>query len=225
MSEGQKTAATFRPKRQWKPKRKDRNQKRRMKRRRWYRKNKQKIKMKARRRYKQLRKNPAYKRWQSRKRKEKTKRRFRQAALDTSIFQEGPLVAEGIPDIYFIFNDELDAPDGVDIDLGVVCDIDPDEDEILVWDLDDSEYRIINIAEFDDRAVFLSDEDSDNYLGMLDSVYENDPFLEGGDDTEDDTDDEMIYRLASQWESRQMIHRVVTTWRDRVAKAKEEVSV
>jgi len=188
-----------------------------MKRRRWYRKNKQKIKMKARRRYKQLRKNPAYKRWQSRKRKEKTKRRFRQAALGTSLFQEGPLIADGIPDIYFIFNDELDAPDGVDIDLGVVCDIDPDEDEILVWDLDDSEYRTVDISVFDDGAVFLSDEDSDNYLGMLDNVYEQDPSLEG-DDTEDDMDDELTYRLASQWESRQMVHRVATAWRFRVAK-------
>lgn len=172
-----KKAVTFRPKRQWKPKRRDRNTRRRRKRKQWYRKNRSRIRQKSRRRYKQLRKNPTYKRWQKRKRREKVKRRMRKAVLehrpihyafDTS--DMNPCAENGVPDIFFVFDDDPDID--VDLDLGFVCDIDPDEDEILVWDLDDQEYKVVDIEDFVEAVSFLDEEDENNFFSYMDSIYE-----------------------------------------------------
>lgn len=167
-----KKAVSFRPKRQWKPKRRDRNMARRRKRKQWYRKNRSKIRQKSKRRYKQLRKNPTYKKWQARKRREKSKRRLRRAArlightaADTT--DMNPCAENGVPDIFFIFNES-----SLDVDLGFVCDIDPDEDELLVWDLDDKEYKVVDIEAFVEDATFLDEEDEENFLAFMDEIYE-----------------------------------------------------
>jgi len=160
-----------------------------MKRRRWYRKNRNKIRQKSKRRYKRLRKNPAYKRWQARKRREKTKRKFRQAMVSPERSEEFT-IAEGIPEIYFLF-DESEST--VDVDLGVICDVDPDEDEILVWDLDDGEYKVVSIEDFVEYAVFLEEDDEDNFYTMMEKVYEDVP--------DEDTPD-VVQRVAARHWSR-----------------------
>jgi hypothetical protein len=186
----ERTAITFRPKRQWKPKRRDRNPRRRLKRRQWYRKNRRQIALKRKRRHKQLRNNPTYKRWQAKKRKERTKRKFRRASVVYDEFMvpvhpdldrpddgtpDNPCPAENVPDIWFIFSEK---PDTIDVDMGYVCDYDPDTEEFLIYDIDDSEFKVVGLDDFIEHAGFLEEEDWDNFLVLLDRVYEQDLSLD-----------------------------------------------
>lgn len=157
-----RTSATFRPKRTWKPKRRDKNMKRRRKRKQWYRKNRNRIRQKSKQRYKKLRNNPTYKRWQKKKRNERTKRKLRTAEI------ESPCPHEGVPEIFFLFDESEDT---IDVDLGFVCDIDPDEDDLLVWSLDDKEYKVVNVEEFAEGVLFVEEEDYENFMRLLEDSY------------------------------------------------------
>ena len=72
-----KIAAIFRPKRNWKPKRRDRNISRRKGRKAWWRRNKNRVKLKRNRRRKMLKHNSMFKAWRKKRQKEKGKRRMR----------------------------------------------------------------------------------------------------------------------------------------------------
>lgn len=84
----EKQAVTFRPKRQWKPRRRERNQQERMKRKRRNLRNRAKRKQYQKKRYRQLKNNPTYKRWQKKKRKEKNRKLYRSAAKVASLWIE-----------------------------------------------------------------------------------------------------------------------------------------
>lgn len=186
------SAITFKPKRQWKPKRRDRDPAKRRKRKQWYRKNKAKIRQKSRKRYKQLRNNPTYKRWQQKKRQEKTKRKFRQAS---EVFEPTP--ALGIPDIWVVFSD---SPDTIDVDLGFVCDYDADEEEFLVFDVDDQDTKIIALDDFLTHVAFVEQEDLDNFLSLMDMTYED---LE----EQNMSQDPLVQRVASAYLDKQAFNK------------------
>jgi hypothetical protein len=203
------TAIVFRPKRQWKPKRRDRDSKRRMKRKQWARKNRSKIRQKQKLRYKQLRKNPAYQKWQAKKRKEKSKRKFRRGSLQTDKFDlsiqpgldqpddgfpDNPCLTEGVPDIWFVFSEK---PDTIDVDMGYVCDYDPDAEELLIFDVDDQEFKVVGLDDFLEHASLLEEEDWDNFQDLLDRVYEDDSDLDA-----EEAESSMVHNVTAGYLSK-----------------------
>lgn len=151
-----KTAVVFRPKRNWKPKRRNRNIPQRKKRKRWWRKNKFRLKIKRNQRRKQLRHNSMFKAWRKKRQKEKHKRRMRFAA-------EGAL-----PESWFIFRDDAVT---LDIDLGFIQDYDPDTEELLVFDVDDGAEKVVTLDEFLTHSEFLEEADIDNFELIMDQFY------------------------------------------------------
>lgn len=151
-----KTAVVFRPKRNWKPKRRDRNITQRKKRKRWWKRNKFRLKIKRNQRRKQLRHNSMFKAWRKKRQKEKHKRRMRFAA-------EGRL-----PESWFIFRDEV-LP--LDIDLGYLLDYDPDTEELLIYDVDEEEQKVVPLDQFLSHSEFLEEADIDNFVLMMDQFY------------------------------------------------------
>jgi hypothetical protein len=155
-----KTAVVFRPKRNWKPKRRDRNIARRKKRRRWWRRNKNRLKIQRKQRRKQLRHNSMFKAWRKKRQREKHKRRMRFASFGETVF----------PESWFIFRDE--AVD--DIDLGYVVDYDPDTEELLVFDVDEQQEKVVNLDDFLTHSEFLEEADLDNFELIMDQYYGED---------------------------------------------------
>lgn len=151
-----KTAAAFRPKRQWKPKRKDKNVKRRRQRKRWWRRNKARLSVKRRMRYRQLRNNSLFKAWRKKRVREKSKRRMRMASQMPEV-----------PESWFIFSD-----DGIlDIDMGYILDYDPDTEELLIHDVDEDEERVVSLSNFLRYSEFLEEADLDNFMLLMDQYY------------------------------------------------------
>lgn len=151
-----KTAVVFQPKRQWKPKRRDRDISRRKKRKRWWRRNRQRLKIKRGQRRRQLKNNSLFKHWRKKRQREKQKRRMRFAT-------EGNL-----PEVWFIFRDEA-VP--LDIDLGYIVDYDPDTEELLVYDVDDDQEKTVDLDEFLSHSEFLEEADLDNFELLMDQYY------------------------------------------------------
>lgn len=143
--------AVFRPKRNWKPKRRERNPQKRRKRQQWWRKNRNRLKAQRRRRYKQLKNNPTFKRWRQKRQREKSKRRMRTASAD----------------IWFIFKNG-EAPD---IGLGYIIDYDPDEEEFLVFDVENSEELTVEVGDFLRNSEFLGNRDLDRFNALMDKYY------------------------------------------------------
>lgn len=151
--------AVFRPKRQWKPKRRDRNLGRRKKRKRWWKRNRNRIKMQRRRRYRVLRNNALFKQWRKKRHQEKAKRRMRMAAA------RPPL-----PEVWFLFLDET-AQGAPDIGLGYVVDYDPDIEELLVYDVSDDVEKVVSLEDFLGHSEFLEEADLDNFDLLMDQYY------------------------------------------------------
>jgi len=151
-----KTAVVFRPKRNWKPKRRDRNIPKRKKRKRWWRKNKFRLKIKRTQRRKQLRHNSMFKAWRKKRQGEKHKRRMRFAT-------EGML-----PEVWFVFRD---AAVPLDIDMGFIVDYDPDTEELLIFDVDENTEKVVQLDEFLTHSEFLEEADFDNFELMMDQFY------------------------------------------------------
>ena len=152
---------TFRPKRQWKPKRKDRNIPRRRLRRRWWRRNKAAVKMRRRRRYRQMKHNSMFKAWRKKRQKEKHKRRMRFAA-------EGMTT---LPETWFVFHDTPFSGDLRDVDMGFIEDYDPDTEDLLIYDVDDGTERVVDLEDFLANSDFLEEADIDNFELLMDQYY------------------------------------------------------
>jgi len=151
-----KAAAAFKPKRQWKPKRKDKNVKRRRQRKRWWRRNKARLSVKRRMRYRQLKNNSVFKAWRKKRIREKSKRRLRMASEMLEV-----------PESWFIFSD-----DGIlDIDMGYILDYDPDTEELLIYDVDEDEERVVSLSNFLRYSEFLEEADLDNFMLLMDQYY------------------------------------------------------
>jgi len=153
-----KTAVVFRPKRQWRPKRRDRNITRRKKRKRWWRRNKHRLKIKRRQRRRRLKNNALFKQWRRKRQRERHKRRMRFAA-------EGE---PRLPESWFIFRDEA-VP--LDIDLGYIVDYDPDTEQLLIHDVDEGQDKTVDLDEFLSHSEFLEEADLDNFELMMDQFY------------------------------------------------------
>lgn len=190
-----KTAVAFRPKRQWKPKRRDKNVQRRRKRKRWWRKNKARLKAKRRVRYRQLKNNSLFKQWRKRRVKEKSKRRMRMAAEDPSVLES-----------WFIFSDGPFR----DIDMGYILDYDPDEEELLVYDVDEEEERVVSLTNFLRHSEFIEEADLDNFMLLMEQYYgdesddldiipEEDEAPQEGFEIVHLDDPVMIERVARDW--------------------------
>lgn len=151
--------AVFRPKRQWKPKRRDRNIARRKKRKRWWRRNRNRIKMQRRRRYRRLRNNSLFKQWRKKRQREKAKRRMRFAA------------ETALPESWFIFYDEQGPGQPLDIDLGYILDYDPDTEELLIHDVDEESEKVVDLVQFLRHSEFLEEADLDNFDLLMDQYY------------------------------------------------------
>jgi len=169
-------ALTFQPKRQWRPKKRDRDPVKRRLRQQWYRKNKGKLKIKRNRRYQQLRNNPTYQRWQAKKRLEKNKRKFRMASESPLDLPDDGIPdvqpdPSGLPDIWFVFSEK---PETLDVDMGYVVKYDPDEESFLIYDVDDFEFKVVGLDDFIQHVEFIEPEDWDNFLALMDEVYEGD---------------------------------------------------
>ena len=149
-----KTAVVFRPKRQWKPKRRDRNITRRRKRKQWWRKNRFRLKSKRKRRQRQLANNSVFKAWRKKRQSEKVKRRFRMA------FPQ-------FPESWFLFREELPETMG----LGMVRDYDPDQEELLILDAETGEEKVVSLDQFLSHSEFLEGADLENFLLILDQFY------------------------------------------------------
>lgn len=160
--------AVFTPRRQWRPKRRDRDVRRRMKRKLWWRRNHNKIRVDRARRYRQLRNNSLFKQWRKKRYRERDKRRQRFAAEG---FPASPCPGNGIPEIWFVFRDDALADRPIDVDMGYVCDYDPDTEEVLIYDLDDEDFKTAQIDDFLRYSEFLEDADWDNFALLMDQYY------------------------------------------------------
>jgi hypothetical protein len=189
-----KTAVVFRPKRNWKPKRRDRNVTRRKKRKRWWRKNRHRLAIKRRQRQRRLKNNSMFKAWRKKRQREKVKRRMRFASLPGSF---------PAPESWFIFRDE--AP--FDIDLGYVKDYDPDAEELLIYDVDENEERVVGLDDFLTHSEFLEESDIANFLLYMDQFYG-----EQVDDLDIVEDEEQASREFEVLPVQAIIERVARSW-------------
>lgn len=156
-----KTAAVFRPKRNWKPKRRDRNISRRKSRKAWWRRNKNRLKLKRNRRRKMLKHNSMFKAWRKKRQKEKSKRRMRFGAEGTT----------DLPQSWFIFRDEQGPGQPLEIDMGFIEDYDPDAEELLIYDVDDGAEKMVALDDFLTHSEFLERADLDNFELIMDQYY------------------------------------------------------
>ena len=156
-----KIAAIFRPKRNWKPKRRDRNISRRKGRKAWWRRNKNRVKLKRNRRRKMLKHNSMFKAWRKKRQKEKGKRRMRFGA-------EG---ATDLPQSWFVFHDDAEPGQPLDIDMGFIEDYDPDTEDFLIYDVDDRKEKVVSLDDFLTHSEFLEKADLDNFELIMDQYY------------------------------------------------------
>ena len=191
-----KTAVVFKPKRNWKPKRRDRNITRRKKRKGWWRRNKHKIKLRRKKRQRMLKHNSMFKAWKKRT-KEKGKRRMR-------------FGAEGSPDLpqsWFVFRDDVENGQSFDIDMGFIVDYDPDVEELLIFDVDENKEKTVALDDFLTHSEFLEDADLDNFELIMDQYY-------GGpeDDLDIIPDEDEAPRMEFEVEMSEFSQKVASTW-------------
>lgn len=192
-----KTAAVFKPKRKWKPKRRDRNIQRRKKRKRWWKRNRVKLKLDRKRRYKMLKHNSLFKGWRKKRQREKQKRRMRFGAEKAS----------ELPMSWFIFHDDAEEGKPIDIDMGYIVDYDPDTEELLIYDLDENVEKVVNLDDFLTHSEFLEEADLDNFELIMDQYY-------GGpeDDLDIVPDSEEAPRLEFEIDEEDLSNKVASRW-------------
>jgi len=192
-----KTAVVFRPKRKWKPKRRDRNISRRKKRKRWWRRNKHKIKLKRRKRQRMLKHNSLFKQWRKKRYKEKHKRRMR----------FGSKKERNFPESWFIFHEDVEEGKPLDVDLGYILDYDPDNEEFLIYDVDDKTEKTVCLEDFLTHSEFLEEADFDNFELIMDQYY-------GGpeDDLEIVPDQEEAPRMEFEVDMEEFTQKVARDW-------------
>jgi hypothetical protein len=189
-----KTAgSTFKPKRQWRPKRIDRNMKRRKKRKMWWRRNKNRLKLGRKRRYKRIKHNSMFKAWRKKRSKEKGRRRLRFGAAGTT----------KLPQSWFVFHDDAEPGKPLDIDMGFIEDYNPDSEEFLIYDVDDEDEKVVQLDDFLTHSEFLEEADIDNFELIMDQYY-------GGpeDDLDIIPDEDEAPRLEGEIEAEDIVSKV-----------------
>jgi len=195
-----KTAVVFRPKRNWKPKKRERNPSLRKKRKAWWRKNKYRLKLKRKKRRRLLQHNSLFKQWRKKRVREKQKRRMRFASEKEQ--------KTDLPQSWFVFRDDAgDDGRSFDIDMGYVVDYDPDQEDLLIYDVDEDRQKVVNIDDFLTHSEFLEDADIDNFELIMDQYY-------GG--PEDDLDlvpeEEQAPRMEFEVGMEELAGKVASEW-------------
>jgi hypothetical protein len=192
-----KTAAVFKPKRNWKPKRRDRNISRRKKRKGWWRRNKNRLKLGRRRRYKMMKHNSMFKGWRKKRQGQKAKRRMRFGA-------EGQT---NLPESWFVFRDDVEQGQPLDIDMGFIEDYDPDTEQLLIYDVDENKEKVVELDQFLTHSEFLEEADLDNFELIMDQFY-------GGpeDDLDIVPDSEEAPRMEFEVDMTEFAQKVANTW-------------
>ena len=198
-----KTAVVFRPKRDWKPKKRDRDITRRKKRKKWWRRNKQKVKLRRKKRQQMLKHNSLFKQWRKKCQKEKTKRRLRFGSEE----------AFALPQSWFVFHEEIEDGKPLNIDMGYIVDYDPDEEDLLIYDVDTDEEKVVSLDDFLTHSEFLEEADLHNFELIMDQYY-------GGpeDDLEIIDDDEEAPRMEFEVDMDEFARKVARTWLLQLAK-------
>lgn len=143
----------YQPIRQFRRRRKDRNIKRKMRRRRWYQRNKSRLKTLRKQRYRALRRNPMWKSWQKKLRKERRQRR---------------MIASDALKLWFV----LPCEDGLLV--GTFEGVSPNRDAIKVGVPGDG-HTLVPIPEFAAQANFLDEEDEEMFWSTMDQAYDMEP--------------------------------------------------
>ena len=192
-----KTAVVFKPKRNWKPKRRDRDITRRKKRKGWWRRNKHKIKLRRKKRQRMLKHNSMFKAWRKRRTKEKGKRRMRFGSEEGTHF----------PESWFVCRDDVEDGSEFDIDMGYIVDYDPDTEELLIFDVDENKEKTVALDDFLTHSEFLEDADLDNFELILDQYY-------GGpeDDLDIVPDEDEAPRMEFEVDMSEFSQKVASTW-------------
>lgn len=192
-----KTAAVFKPKRNWKPKRRDRNISRRKKRKGWWRRNKNRLKLGRRRRYKMMKHNSMFKGWRKKRQAQKAKRRMRFGAEGTT----------DLPQSWFVFHDDVPEGAPMEIDMGFIEDYDPDTEELLIYDVDENKEKVVELDQFLTHSEFLEEADLDNFELIMDQFY-------GGpeDDLDIVPDSEEAPRMEFEVDMSEFAQKVARTW-------------
>jgi len=192
-----KTAVVFKPKRNWKPKRRDRDILRRKKRKGWWRRNKHKLKRHRKKRQRVLKHNSMFKAWRKKRNKEQTKRRLRFGS-------EGET---NLPQSWFVFRNDEDEEQDFDIGMGYIVDYDPDTEELLIFDVDEGKEKTVALDEFLTHSEFLEDADLDNFELIMDQYY-------GGpeDDLDIVPDDDEAPRMEFEVDMSEFSQKIATIW-------------
>jgi len=192
-----KTAVVFKPKRNWKPKRRDRNITRRKKRKGWWRRNKHRIKLRRKKRQRMLKHNSMFKAWRKKRTKERSKRRMRFGADSNPDF----------PQSWFVFREDVEPGNDLDIDMGYIVDYDPDAEDLLIFDVDENKEKTVDLDEFLTHSEFLEDADLDNFELILDQYY-------GGpeDDLDIVPDEDEAPRMEFEVDMSEFSQKVANTW-------------
>jgi hypothetical protein len=175
----QKVAVVFRPKRQWKPKRRERNVVQRLKRKRWWKKNKRQLRHNRAFRRKLLKNNSLFKNWRKQRYQEREKRKLRLAFEEVFRRDEvisldrgkDPAPETVTPEIWFIFPHEERDGTVSGVAIGYVVDYDPDTEELLIYDVSNEAYFGVQLPSFLNYVVFLEEADGDNFELFLDQFY------------------------------------------------------
>lgn len=198
-----KTAVVFRPKRNWKPKKRDRNIARRKKRKKWWRRNKHKVKLRRKKRQRMLKHNSLFKQWRKKRQKEKVRRRLRFGSEKGTDF----------PQSWFIFRDDVEEGAPLDIDMGYIVDYDPDSEELLIYDVDEEEEKVVSLDDFLTHSEFLEESDLSNFELIMDQYY-------GGpeDDLEIIEDADEAPRMEFEVDMEEFSRKIARTWLLRASK-------
>jgi hypothetical protein len=71
------------------------------------------------------------------------------------------------PESWFLFRDET----VIDLDLGYIVDYDPDTEELLIYDVDDDEEKVVGLGDFLTHSEFVEKADLDNFELIMDQFY------------------------------------------------------
>lgn len=108
-----------------------------------------------------LRNNSLFKAWRKKRLKEKVKRRMRLGSETTPL------------ESWFVFFDETGPGQSFEWGLGYVMDYDPDTEELLIYDVDKEQEKIVALDDFFRHSEFLEDADADNFELFMNQFYGN----------------------------------------------------
>jgi len=111
------------------------------------------------------------------------------------------------PESWFIFHEDVEEGKPLDVDLGYILDYDPDNEEFLIYDVDDKTEKTVCLEDFLTHSEFLEEADFDNFELIMDQYY-------GGpeDDLEIVPDQEEAPRMEFEVDMEEFTQKVARDW-------------